>query len=346
MLYFTLCPLRQMITDMLITASPLQVSVTESINQAIGDAIEYLPTIVAAIVILLVGYIVGRILGGVVTRLVGRIGLDRYAEGTAMENVGSGDGIARVLGMIVAYYVYFVAIIAAANVLAIPQLTDLLADLGAFLPVVLGALAVLVVGFVAGRIVGDIVAGIVGGFAIGPYLEETPLERVGDEDGFGRLVGKLVSYYIYLLALVAVADILAIDALSTLLNDFAGYLPALAAGLLVLLVGIWLAERVGDVVAESGDGRMIHLAGVAVTALIYYITITLALTTIGINIEVLTTLFTTFIVAFFGALALALALGIGLAVGLGGQDYVDENIDSWVTAARGTVNESDELTEE
>lgn len=202
---------------MLIPYDPLQVSVTEPINQAIGDAIESLPTLVGATIILIVEYIVGRVLGRIVRRVITRIGIDRYTEGTAVEEVGSGDGLARVLGMIVAYYVYFVAIIAAANVLNIPQLTDLLADLGAFLPVVLGALTVLDVGFVAGRIIGD------------------------------------------------------------------------------------------------------PMAGVAVTVFIYYITVTLAL---------------------------ALTPGIGLAVSLGGQDYVTQNIDDWVTTARGTVTEADEPAEE
>jgi hypothetical protein len=143
----------------------LQVSLTDPINQALGDAVGYLPTLVAAALILVLGYLIGRFLGSLVSGVVRRIGIDGHTAGTPLESIGSGEGIARVLGTVVAYYVYFVAIIAAANVLDIPQLTDLLADLGAFLPIVLGALAVLVVGFVAGRIIGDIVAGVVSGFA-------------------------------------------------------------------------------------------------------------------------------------------------------------------------------------
>jgi len=183
-----------------------------------------------------------------------------------MAKMGSGDGVARALGLIVTYYVYFVAIVAAANVLDIPQLTTLLSDLGAFLPVILGALVLLVIGFVVGRIVGDIVASVASGLSVGRYLREPPLVRFGDRDGFGRLVGKLVTYYIYLLTLLAVVDILDIDALPMLLNGSAAYLPALVAGLLVLLVGIWLAERVAEVVAESGDGRIVHLASLSVKA--------------------------------------------------------------------------------
>lgn len=197
---------------------------------------------------------------------------------------------------------------------------------------------------VVGRIVGDIVSKVVGSFGIAPYLRDTPLEQFADQKGeFGRIVGKLVTYYIYLLTLLAVAEVIEVPALSELLNDFAGYLPTLAGGLIVLLVGIWLAERVSEIVHESGSGRAIGLAALGVKILIYYLTITIVLATIGFEIEALTTLFTAFVVAFFGALGLALAIGIGIAVGLGGQDFVAENIDDWANSL-GEMTDSDEPT--
>jgi len=325
------------------TAIPLQFS--DTIDDTIAEMIEFLPTVIGALIILIVGYVVGRVLGGIVTRVVRRIGIDRYTEGTAVEEVGSGDSVARALGKIVAYYVYFVAIIAAVDLLNIELLTALLTDIGAFIPVILAALVVLVVGFIIARILGDIVAGFVGGFGIGPLLEGTPLERFGDQEGeFGRVVGNLLTYYVYLLTLLAVADILQISEFSTFMQSLVGYVPALVGGLLVLLVGIWVAERAANLVRETDDGRIIGLAALAVKVFIYYIAITIALGTIGFNISPLTDMFMAFVVAFFGALGLALAIGIGVAVGLGGQDYVAENIDDWVSSVRQTA-EVDETTD-
>ncbi|MFW5895972.1 MAG: mechanosensitive ion channel family protein [archaeon] len=325
------------------TPFPLQFS--DTIENTIAEVIEFLPTLIGALLILVVGYVVGRILGGIVTRIVRRIGIDRYAEGTAVEEVGTGDSIALALGKIVAFYVYFVAIIAAVDLLDIDLLTELLTDIGEFVPLVLAALIVLVVGFIVARILGDIVAGVVGGFGIGPLLRGTPLERFGDQEGeFGRLVGKLLTYYVYLLTLLAVADILQIQEFSSFMQALVGYIPALIGGLVVLLVGIWVAERAASLVRESDDSRMIGLAAVVVKVFIYYIAITIALGTIEFDISPLTDLFTAFVVAFFGALALALAIGIGVAVGLGGQDYVAQNVDDWVSSVRRTaeVNESSE----
>jgi uncharacterized membrane protein YgcG len=98
----------------------------------------------------------------------------------------------------------------------------------------------------------------------------------------------------------------------------------------VLLVGIWVAERVGRIVSESDEGRATSLAGVAVKVFIYYLTITIVLDTVGVATGLLTNTFTAFVVAFFSAPALALAI----AVGLGGQDPGAENIDDWADSAR------------
>ncbi|AHG03034.1 hypothetical protein HALDL1_05060 [Halobacterium sp. DL1] len=334
------------------TITPLQEGVTDAINETIAEVIAYLPTIISALIILIVGYIIGRIVGALVTRVVKQIGIGKYTSGSAGDrearrdssreggtdrrsNGDSEDGIAKALGKLVAFYIYFVTFVAAANVLDIPQLSQLLADLGAYLPVILGAVVILIIGFVAGRFVGDIVADVVGGFNIGPRLRDTPLEQFGDREGeFGHYVGLLVTYYIYLLTLLTVADIVQIEELSQLLDTFASYLPALIGGLVVLLVGIWVAERVGDMIAESDEGAATRYAGLAVKLLIYYITVTIALSAIGFETFVLATLFTTFFVALLGAAALAIAIGAGVAIGLGAQDYVERNIGDWMSSAR------------
>ncbi|GAB7095557.1 hypothetical protein JCM30237_27110 [Halolamina litorea] len=303
--------------------------------------VEFLPTLLGAVAILVVGLVVGRIVGGIVTRLARRVGLGHYAGGTAVEGVERNDGIARGLGRVVAYYVYLVALLAAADVLGINELTSLLSDLGSYTPVVLGALAVLIVGFVAGRIVGDMVAGVVSDFGVGRYLRETPFAAVGDEYPFSYLVGTLVTYYVYLLTLLAAADILDIGALSTLLNEFASYLPALTAGLLVLLVGVWLAERAAEVTENTGDGQATHVAGLAVKLLVYYLTITVTLATVGVDVSVLTNLLSTVVVVFSGALGLSLAIAFGLAFGLGGRDFVAENIDDWAASIGDVVADGD-----
>ncbi len=300
----------------------------------VSNIVSFLPAIISAIIVLIIGWIVGRILGGIVERVVDSIGISDYAEGTPLESSGGG-GIADALGKLVAYIVYFYAILAAADILGIGILSQLLRQIGAFLPVIFSAVVVLVIGFVVGRIVGDIVAGIVGGFNLDSLIRGTPLEGpVSSVGGIGIVVGKVIEYYIYFFALLAAADILQIPALSRVLNNFAGYIPTLIGALVVLVIGIFVADHVGDIVANTDTGRATDLAGLGVKLFIYYITITIALNTMGFNVAVLTTLFTAVVTAFFGALGLALAIALGIALGWGSKDYVADNIDRWMSRAK------------
>jgi hypothetical protein len=249
--------------------------------------------ILSAIVVLVVGYIVGRLLEAVVVRILEGIGLSDYTGGTALESSGEGGGLERALGKVAAYYVYFVAILAAADVLQIPILSQLLQQIGAFIPVVISAIVILVLGFIVGRVIRDIIADLIGGFNLGRYLRDTPLGRFADQEGeFGNIVGTLVAYYVYFLTLVTAANVLQIGVLSGLLSRFAGYLPTLIGGLAVLIAGILIADFVGGLVASTDGRRLTDIFGVAVKIFIYYMTATLTLNTIGFATDVLTNLLT------------------------------------------------------
>ena len=277
--------------------TPLQLAglqgLGQQLSQIIGQVLSFLPVILSAIVVLVVGYIVGRLLEAVVVRILEGIGLSDYTGGTALESSGEGGGLERALGKIATYYVYFVAILAAADVLQIPILSRLLQQIGAFIPIVISAIVILVLGFIVGRVIRDIIADLIGGFNLGRYLRDTPLGRFADQEGeFGNIVGTLVAYYVYFLTLVTAANVLQIGVLSGLLSRFAGHLPTLIGGLAVLIAGILIADFVGGLVAST-DGRWLtDIFGVAVKIFIYYMTATLTLNTIGFATDVLTNLLT------------------------------------------------------
>lgn len=296
--------------------------------------------ILSAIVVLVVGYIVGRLLEAVVVRILEGIGLSDYTGGTALESSGEGGGLERALGKVATYYVYFVAILAAADVLQIPILSQLLQQIGAFIPIVISAIVILVLGFIVGRVIRDIIADLIGGFNLGRYLRDTPLGRFADQEGeFGNIVGTLVAYYVYFLTLVTAANVLQIGVLSGLLSRFAGYLPTLIGGLAVLIAGILIADFVGGLVASTDGRRITDIFGVAVKIFIYYMTATLTLNTIGFATDVLTNLFDVFVVALFGSLGLAIAIGLGIGIGFGTRGYISENIDNWTSRASDTVSD-------
>lgn len=322
----------------------LQVQVPGFLQETIANIIAFIPAIIGAVIILLIGWILGRIFGGVTTRVLESIGLSDHTQRTPLgSETGPDGGLASAIGTLVSYIVYFYAALAAADVLGIAILSESLSEIGSFLPVIFSAAIILVIGFIIGRKLGEIVANIVSGFGLNTYIRDTPLEGVTTSaGGMGNATGKLVEYAVYFFTLLTAADTLGITALSQLLNDFAAFVPALIGGLLVLVVGVFVADALEDIVASVDASRLTTLAGLGVKLFVYYITITIALDTIGFSTAVLTTLFTAAVTALFGALGVALALAVAIGVGWGSKDYVAENIDDWMASARRRVSGLDE----
>lgn len=122
----------------------------------VNDTIAFLPNLLAAIVILLIGWIVGRLLGKGVAVLLDRLGLDDALAKTSIGEAinrqygSSGShGIVAFFDLIVRWFVYLIAIVAAANALNLAFLTELVSDIIAFLPNIAIFIILLVVGFIA-----------------------------------------------------------------------------------------------------------------------------------------------------------------------------------------------------
>ncbi len=319
----------------------------DSLQPLVNGFLEAIPLVVGAIVILLLGWIVGRIFGGVVKRLVAEIGPAQYTEGTPLEREGDADqSIAQGVGKIVKYVIYLLAVLAAVSSLGIAIPGGFLTNIANGAVQIIVAGIILVVGFAIGRFVGDLVASVVSRFRLNGYVRDTPLADATDAvGGIGNAAGKLVEFLIYYFALVAAVDALDFPALSEPLTAFIGQIPLILGGLAVLIVGIYVADLLGDMVASVDASRAADIAGLAVQLFVYYIVVVFALDTAGFDTSVLTSLFNTVIVAFFGSLGLALAIGVGGMLALGGQDYVAENIDDWMGSVRNSASDLNEDAE-
>ncbi len=292
--------------------------------------------IIVAAVILVVGVAIGRFVGSLVGDIVAGFGLDSYVRDTPVSDVSdSVGGIANAVGTLVEYLIYLFALLIALDYAGISLPGDFLTTIATGAVQVIVAGVILVAGFAIGRFVGDLVGGIVAGFGLDGFVRDTPLADLTDAvGGIGNAVGKLVEFLIYYFALVAAVDALDFPALSEPLTGFIGQITRRLGGLAVLVVGIYVADLLGDLVANADRSRAADIAGLAVQLFVYYIVIVFALDTAGFDTSVLTTLFTSFVTALFGAFGLALAIAIGIGLGWGSKDYVAENIDDWVGSAR------------
>jgi small-conductance mechanosensitive channel len=201
-----------------------------------------------------------------------------------------------------------------------------------FLPQLVGAVVILLIGWVIGRVVGGVIRGLSSRSTVDRRVAATPLGGAlgGTEQAISRSLGRIASYFVYALALLAAADALAIELLSEWIATAVSYIPAFVAGVLIIVIGFVLADFVADVVAATDAMTNVRYTDAFADGLRvfgYFLAVVVGLDTIGIDVQILYL----FSAAVAGGLALGVALAVGLAFGLGGRDYVSENVDTWTS---------------
>jgi small-conductance mechanosensitive channel len=125
-------------------------SITDALMQMVYSVIAYIPNLIAAIIILIIGWIVGRLLGKVISGILDKIGVDdallKTSVGKAIEQ--SGTSVVSFFDLIVRWFIYLIAIVAAANVLQLEFLTNLFQNIVVYLPHIAMFLIILIAGFI------------------------------------------------------------------------------------------------------------------------------------------------------------------------------------------------------
>jgi hypothetical protein len=135
-------------------------SISDALMQMVYSVIAYIPYIIAAIIILIIGWIVGRLLGKVISGILDKVGVDdallKTSVGKAIEQ--SGTSVVTFFDLIVRWFVYLIAIVAAANVLRLEFLTTLFQNIVIYLPHIAMFLIILIAGFILVDYFADLLA--------------------------------------------------------------------------------------------------------------------------------------------------------------------------------------------
>jgi small-conductance mechanosensitive channel len=134
--------------------------VPDYLQEAVAGVINFLPQLLGAVVILLIGWVIGRLVGGGVRRVADRTEVDRLVMKTPLGGAlgGTESAISRSIGRVGAYFVYALAILAAADALAVELLSEWIAVAVSYLPAFVAGTLVIVLGFVLADFLADVVA--------------------------------------------------------------------------------------------------------------------------------------------------------------------------------------------
>lgn len=127
-----------------------------SFNQVVNDIVTALPAVMGALVILLIGWIIAKVASGIVSRLLDRGSVDKTFAERGSEVYGkraTSMKPSKLAGTIIFWVILVIFLMAAANFLGWPQVSQLLNDFVAWLPNLIVAVIILIAAPIVGRIV-------------------------------------------------------------------------------------------------------------------------------------------------------------------------------------------------
>lgn len=195
-------------------------------------------------------------------------------------------------------------------------LDSLTGAVAGFLPKFLTGLGVLLVGWLLAKVASRAIRTAFDKLKLNDLLDRlglsATLKRLGLQDSPGDLLAKLAHSLILILFVQSAALSIGLVAVSGAITAFFNYLPNLVAGLMVLLVGMAVAQFASGAVTRSARDSGVEFApvlGRIVSALIIFIVGLMAVTELKIDTDVIRSVV---LVMLSGcALALALAFGLG-----------------------------------
>ncbi len=210
---------------------------------------------------------------------------------------------------------------------------DVWVGVARFLPNLVIAIIIVVLGWLIGSVIGKAIWQIFRSIRVDEALRKAGAEDLMRRGGMtlnsGAFVGGLVKWFIIVVFFIAAFEVLGLAQVNAYLSQVVlGYLPQEIVAVLVLLV----AGVVGDVVqklvntsARAAEIRSAHTLGTLSRWAIWIFGLLVALSQLGIGVQIIQTLFMGVVVA--------LSLAFGLSFGLGGQDAASQ----WINRARGEM---------
>jgi hypothetical protein len=211
------------------------------------------------------------------------------------------------------------------------RLRDSFLQVFQYVPLLLGALVILFAGYLLAKLLERATDRLLSKIGLNAWLERGGVMEAVERSGWrarpSRVFANLVFWFVMFAVILVAANALGLNALADLFSELVSYIPSLIAAVVIVLVGIVLGDFVeglirasagalhgGTTMARVGRGSVVMLA------------IFMALQTLGIAPDIVTTAFA----ILFGAVALAMAL----AFGLGNRELAGEVTREWYERVR------------
>ena len=190
----------------------------------------------------------------------------------------------------------------------------------AFIPQLIGAILILIIGYILAKILQAVVSRVLKAIGFDGWMERGGIKQFFDRaqtrETPATVLGKLVFWFVFIIAITMAADALGIQQVSEVLAQLIAYIPSIIAAILILILAALLANFLSGIVRGATGSDI--LASIARYAIIIY-AVFAALTELGIAVQLTAPTF----LIILGAIALAAAI----AFGFGAQSVAREIVE-------------------
>src|SRR6266566_6948200 len=142
-----------------------------ALSNAVNLILTFIPRLIGFLIILIVGLIIAALVARAVTFLLRKVGFDRVSDRVGLTRFEQRMGVkmdtAGILGRIVYWFILLIFLVAAADALGVPAVSNILNTLVAYIPNVFVAILVLFLGTLAATVVADLVRGATASASMG-----------------------------------------------------------------------------------------------------------------------------------------------------------------------------------
>lgn len=298
--------------------------ITTPLENMLNKLLDFVPNLIAAAAILVVGLFIAGIIRKAVAGLLFLSRLDELGRKTGGRNIFGEKGISYLAGLVAYVLVAIPVVISALNALQIEALTN---SVSRFFDMILnatgnviGAGVLILAAFIVGGVAAGIVAQLFEGFGFDRLVAALGFAPKSDKAVKpSAVVGKLTFAAIMLFAAMSGCELLGFTELAALLAAFLFFGGNIIVGIVVMMVGIFLANLAANALKGKGESSEFLATAVRVAVLIF--TGAIALSTLNLNGRIVEIAFA----LLLGAICVAAAL----AFGLGGREFAAKKLEEW-----------------
>jgi small-conductance mechanosensitive channel len=185
------------------------------------------------------------------------------------------------------------------------------------LPALIGAIIILIIGYIIAKVLQGITTRVLQGMGFEGWMEQGGIKQFFERSQTRQtplaIIGKLVFWLVFFVAITMAVDTLGISAISAVLAQFIAYIPQIIAAILILVLATLLANFLAGIVRGATGSE---IAGKVAQYGIIVFAVFAALTQLGIAQELIAPTF----LILLGSVGLAAAI----AFGIGGQDVAKD----------------------